>query len=170
MTRLTRPHATVFRVDIIQFIQYNLCLVCPRHNVAARPCPLTEKMLMLNNIPQQYRPARMLQRENERMRTRPVELLDKTPLNPRLQTLPAEIEESSQQLRQCLSIRFLLGNIPVQPHHMPRITTPRHRNKMTRKILPVVPFLKTHTTTRTLRQFLPTTITENPSANDHEAA
>src|SRR6266487_4107337 len=107
MTRLTRPHATVFRVDIIQFIQYHLHLVCPRHDVAARPDPLTEEMLMLNNIPQQYRPARMLQRENERMRTRPVELLDKTPLNPRLQTMASKIKEPAQQLRQCLSIRFL---------------------------------------------------------------
>src|SRR2546422_9295050 len=110
MARLAGPYATVFRVDIVQFIQYNLCLVCPRHDVAARPDPLTEEMLMLNNIPQQYRPARMLQRENERMRTRPIELFDKTPLNPRLQTMASKIKEPAQQPRQRLSVRFLLGN------------------------------------------------------------
>src|SRR5712664_3605495 len=52
---------------------------------------------------------------------------------------------------------------------MPRITTPRLRNKMTRKIIPVIVFLKTDTATRTLRQLFPTSITENPLATDHEA-
>src|SRR5437762_247870 len=35
---------------------------------------------------------------------------------------------------------------------MPCITAPRHRNKMTRKIIKIIVLLKTHTTTRTLRQ------------------
>src|SRR6266581_4579562 len=156
MARLARPYATVFRVDIIQFIQDHVHLVCPRHDVAARPDPLMEEMLMLNNIPQQYRPDRMLQRENERVWTLPIELLDKTLLYPSFQTAISKIEEVSQQSRQRLSIRLFLGNIPVQPHHMPRITPPRHRNKMTSKILPVIVLPKAHTTTRTLRQSYPT--------------
>src|SRR5712692_3394665 len=98
----------------------------------------------------------MLQRENERMRARSIEFLDKPPFHPSLKTTATQIEESSQQLRQSLSIGFLLGNVPVQPHHMPRITPPRLRHKMTRQIIPVIPFLKTHTTTRTLRQLSPT--------------
>src|SRR2546425_4984719 len=112
MTRLTGPYATVFRVDIIQFVQDHIHLVCSGHDVAARPDPMTEEMLMLNNIPQQYRPTGMLQRQHERVRTGSIELLDKTPLNPRLQTTTTQIEESSQQLRQCLPVRLLLRNIP----------------------------------------------------------
>src|SRR3989442_4289368 len=129
MARLTRPYATVFRVDIIQLVQYNLHFICSRHDVAARPDPLTEEMLMLNNIPEQRGTGRMLQRQHERVRTRSIEFLDKTPLNPRLQTTTTEIDEPRQQLRQCLPVRLVLGNVPVQPHHMPRITPPRLRDE-----------------------------------------
>src|SRR5947209_20340722 len=97
MARLSGSYATVFRVDIIQLVQDHVHLVCPRHDVAARPDPLTEEVLMLNNIPQQHRPARMLQRQHKGVRTRPIELFDKTPLNPSFQTATSKIEEISQQ-------------------------------------------------------------------------
>src|SRR5438128_12407510 len=97
MARQAGSYATIFGADIVQFIQYNLHFIRPRHDIAARPDPLTEEMLMLNNIPQQHRPTGMLQRQHKRVRTRPIELLDKTPLNPQLQPSTAQIEEVPQQ-------------------------------------------------------------------------
>src|SRR5207245_10962482 len=66
--------------------------------------------------------------------------------------------------------RLVLSNSPLQPQHMPRITPPRLRNKMTRKIIKIIVLLKTHTTTRTLRQSISTSITGSPSATGHEAS
>src|SRR5712664_540277 len=96
MARLTRAYATVFCVDIIQLVQDHIHLVCPGHDVAARPDPLTEEMLMLNNITEQRGTGRMLQRQHKRVRTLPIELLDKTRLNPRFQVTSSQIEEFSQ--------------------------------------------------------------------------
>src|SRR5437660_3820134 len=53
---------------------------------------------------------------------------------------------------------------------MTRITPTRHRDKMTRKIIEIIVFLKAHTTTRTLRQSISTSSAENPSATDREAS
>src|SRR5882762_5555553 len=170
MTRLTRPYTPVFRVDIIQFVQDHVHLISPGHDVAARPDPLTEEMLMLNNIPKQSGTGRMLQRQHKRMRSRSKKLLDKTPLNPRLQTITTEIEETSQQLCQCLPIGLVLGDIPVQPHHMRCITPPRLSNKMTSKIIEIIVLLKTHATTRTPRQSIPTSTMGSPLATVHEVS
>src|SRR5712691_11128541 len=156
MARLARPDPTVFGVDIVQFIENDLHFVRSRHDVAAGPDPLTEEMLMLNNIPQQGRTGRMLERQHKRVRTRSIEFFDKTSLNPTLKTTIFDREEISQQLRQHLSVRLVLCNIPVQPHNMPRITPPRLRDKVTSKIIKVIVLLETHATTRTLRQSLST--------------
>src|SRR2546422_8257418 len=94
MTRLTGPHATVLRVDIIQFVENQVHFIRSCHNVAAGPDPLTEEMLMLNNIAEQYGTGRMLQRHNKRMRIRTVKFLDKTPLNPRFQATTARLKNS----------------------------------------------------------------------------
>src|SRR5438132_14131469 len=53
---------------------------------------------------------------------------------------------------------------------MSRITPTSLRNKMTGKIIEIIVLLKTHATTRTLRQLISTFTAGSPSATGHEAS
>jgi hypothetical protein len=86
------------------------------------------------------------------MRILAIELLDKSLLNPRFQTRISQAEIISKQSREGFPIRFVLGDVAIQPHYMNGITLTRLCNEMISEILEIIVFLKTRIATRTFRQ------------------